>query len=180
MWRDQLRRAEQRRTTVAIAATTKVTTGRDTTTAANNAIVGDDLINTVMALKQQYQASPSLCWVMSRAITSVVRKIKDSQNRYMWEPSLQAGQPWLLLNYPVMMSEYAPSQSGISAGAYAAILGDFSKYCICDVEGEEDGPQIKRLDQLFSLTRQMGFQCERKCDAAHVLEEAFSRLIMHT
>jgi HK97 family phage major capsid protein len=156
-----------------------ISTSRDTTTAANNAITGDDLMNCVYSLKAQYQNNPATCWICSRFIALTWRKIKDSQNRYMWEPSIQIGQPPTMLNYPVRMSEYAPSQTSLVASTYAAILGVFSNYYIAEVEGDE-GMSIQRLDELYATKNQTGYIMRARLDGMAVLQEAFARLIMHS
>ena len=63
----------------------------------------DCLVQAVDALAPQYR--PNARWVMSRATAGVVRRLKEATtDRYLWEPSLQAGQPDYLLGYPVTIS----------------------------------------------------------------------------
>jgi HK97 family phage major capsid protein len=62
-------------------------------------IAGDSLIDVVYTLNSMYRARA--VWVMNSATTGVVRKIKDSDGQYLWQPGLQLGQPERLLGYPV-------------------------------------------------------------------------------
>jgi HK97 family phage major capsid protein len=69
-------------------------------------------------------------FLMNRSIKGKLLKIKDSQNRYIWQPSVVAGQPDLLFNYPVAVSDCMANEG---ANAYIAAFGDFKKaYTIVD------------------------------------------------
>lgn len=69
-------------------------------------------------------------FLMNRAIKNKLLKIKDSQNRYVWQPSVIAGQPDLLFGYPVVISDYMANEG---ANAYIAAFGDFEKaYTVVD------------------------------------------------
>ena len=72
-----------------------------------------------------------------------IRKLKDGQGQYLWQPSLTAGTPDTLLNRPVYTSAYAPI---IEAGAKTIAFGDFGYYWIADRQGRS----FKRLNELFA------------------------------
>jgi HK97 family phage major capsid protein len=61
-------------------------------------LAGDDLLTTIYTLNSMYRANAS--WVMNSNTTAVVRKLKDGNGQYHWQPGLQAGQPDRLLGYP--------------------------------------------------------------------------------
>lgn len=63
----------------------------------------DKVIDALYALKAPYRANAT--WFMSRAVTALARKLKDSDGQYQWQPSNQAGQPATLLGYPVAAFE---------------------------------------------------------------------------
>lgn len=65
---------------------------------------------------------------MRRSTVSALRKLKDSNGQYLWQPSLQAGQPDRLLGYEIYTSPYAPT---LAAGALSIAFGDFQSYWIC-------------------------------------------------
>lgn len=69
-------------------------------------------------------------FLMNRDIKGKLLKIKDSKNRYIWQPSVVLGQPDLLFGYPVAISDYMASEG---ENAFIAAFGDFKKaYTIVD------------------------------------------------
>lgn len=150
-----------------------VSTSRDVST-SNEAteIAADNLIECKYKLKGQYW--PKAQWVGHRDWVKRVFKLKDSEGQYLWQAGLQAGQPDRLLNFPVNMSELAPST--FTASQYVAVLGDFSQYWIADVLSM----LVQRLDELYAATSQTGFIVETHCDGMPVLAEAFVRSKMGT
>lgn len=160
---------------VFVASSQGINTDRDVQTTESAGILPNDLITLKYSLKQQYQNSPTLKWLMHRTVAQYIMQMKDSYGRYMWQPSIQLGQPDMLLNVPIIMSEYAPNT--FTSGQYIAMLGDFSWYHIADVQGEE-GLTVQRLDELYAVNNQVGFIGRTNCDGMPVLEEAFARLIL--
>ncbi|HEY9713248.1 MAG TPA: phage major capsid protein, partial [Chroococcales cyanobacterium] len=152
------------------ASTDGIDTSRDiasTNTAA--ALVPDGLIDALYGLKAQYQADAS--WVLHRLVVAQIRKMKDNYGQYLWQPSIQVGQPDMILGRPFYMSEYAPST--YTANAYIGMVGAFKAgYWILDAY--EAFMQV--LNELFSQTGQIGYISETYTEGAPVLAEAFVRL----
>jgi len=152
-----------------------IPTGRDVPTGTAATIKADDLISTLYSLKAQYQARAQ--WILHRLVVAVVRKLKDSNNNYIWTTALGPGPgglqatPEKLLDRPVNMSEYAPQT--VATGDYVAVLGDFSFYWISHALDM----QLQVLDQLYAETNQMGYIARKETDGMPVLSEAFARLI---
>ncbi len=69
-------------------------------------IVADTLIDMIYLLNSRYRMGAK--WIMNSATTGGVRKLKDTQNQYLWAPGLQPGQPAMLLGYPVSTWEQMP------------------------------------------------------------------------
>jgi HK97 family phage major capsid protein len=92
----------------------------------------DPLLDAVAALKTGYLAGAR--WLMARATLAAVRKLKEAtSDRYLWEPSLQAGVPSTLLGYPVTLDENMPA---IAASSLSIAFGDFQRgYLIVDRVG---------------------------------------------
>ena len=109
------------------------------TTSTAGDIKADELIELTYALKDGYKKNAS--FVLSSTTLSGIRKLKDGNGAYMWQPSLQAGQPDRLLGFPVYVSQYAPA---IAAGAYTVAFGDFQNYWIAD----RTGRTVRRADEL--------------------------------
>jgi HK97 family phage major capsid protein len=89
----------------------------------------DPLISLVFATKPAYRQNAS--WLMSPEVLSAVRKMKASlTGEFLWEPSLQPGQPSRLLGYPVFEDENLPA---LATGSLSVAFGDFQRaYTITD------------------------------------------------
>lgn len=86
------------------------------------AIDGDALIDLVYALNSRYRANAT--FVMNSATAGAVRKLKDTTNQYLWQPSLQAGEPDRLLGYAHRTWE---QMADIAGGALPIAFGDFRR-----------------------------------------------------
>lgn len=80
----------------------------------------DCLFDMIGAFKTGYLQNAT--WVTRREVVTLIRKLKDSQNRYLWEPSLQAGQPQMILGYPMLNAQDMPA---VGANSLSAAFGDF-------------------------------------------------------
>lgn len=91
----------------------------------------DVLIDLTLALNAAYRANA--VWFMSSSTAGVARKWKDQDGRYIWQDSLQAGEPAMLLGYPVEIDESMPS---IGTDSMSIAFGDFNRaYYIVDRPG---------------------------------------------
>jgi HK97 family phage major capsid protein len=79
------------------------------------------LIDLVHALKSGHRQGA--CWVMNSATLAVVRKLKDADGSFLWQPGLSEAQPNRLLGYPVVEAENMPD---IAANALPIAFGNFS------------------------------------------------------
>lgn len=139
------------------------------TAAANNAITADELISLVYALKSPYRRNAK--FLMNDATISVIRKLKDSNGAYLWQPSLQAGQPDRLLGYELYTSPYVPT---MAANAFTVAFGDFKNYWIAD----RSGRTVQRLNELYSTNGQVGFVATERVDGKVILPEGIQLLKM--
>lgn len=149
------------------ASDSGISTARDVATKSAE-ISMDDLFNMRYSLKAQY--IPGAKWVMHRDAVKAIAKLKDGTDSYLWQPSTQEGQPDRLLGLPVYMSEYAPNT--IASGNYAAVLGNFNYYWICD----GDSLVMQVLRELYAPNNQVGYLFDYFGDGAPVVDEAFARL----
>ena len=92
----------------------------------------DPLQDLIGAMKDQYLGNAQ--WLMRREVRTAVRKMKEAtSDRYLWEPSLQMGQPDRLLGYPVNIDQYVPT---IATDSLSLAFGDFREgYTIVDRVG---------------------------------------------
>jgi HK97 family phage major capsid protein len=128
----------------------------------------DGLIAAKYALKDAYRMKAN--WLFHRNAVEQVSKLKDGDGQYLWQPSVQAGQPDRLFNLPIVTSEFAPNT--FTTGLYVGLLGDFSFYWIVDSMDLE----IQRLVELYAETNQTGFIGRAFTDGQPVLAEAFARV----
>lgn len=135
----------------------------DTLTAA---VKSDDLISLVYALKRPYRRKAS--FILNDQTLASLRKLKDNNGAYIWQPSYQAGEPDRLLGYTVHTSAYAP--------ANAIAFGDYSYYNI----GDRGTRSFAELKELFAGNGMVGFVAKERVDGKLVLPEAVQILKLQT
>ncbi len=100
-------------------------------TAGSLVIAFDDLIDLQGGLKDAYEVNST--WAMNRRTKKDVRKLKDDEGQYLWQPSLQVGEPELLLGRPIINFEDMPD---VAANALAVAIADWAEtYQIVDRAG---------------------------------------------
>lgn len=139
------------------------------TNSSATAITVDNIIDLVYALKSPYRRNA--VFLMKDVTVSALRKLKDSNGAYLWQPSVQAGQPDRLLGYPLYTSPYAPA---VAADALPIAFGDFSNYWIADRMGRS----VQRLNELYAGNGQVGFLATERVDAKVILAEGIQLLQM--
>lgn len=122
------------------------------------AVKTDDVIDLVYALKRPYRKNAA--FIMNDKTLASLRKLKDNNGAYLWQPSYQAGEPDKVLGYTVYTSAYAPE------GAVA--FGDFKYYNI----GDRGSRSFKQLNELFAGNGMIGFVAKERVDGKLVLPEA--------
>ena len=138
-----------------------------TTSTAN--ISADDMINLVYSLKRPYRKNAS--FITNDQTLSTLRKLKDNNNAYIWQPSYQAGEPDRLLGYTLHTSAYVPT---IAAGKSVIAFGDYSYYNI----GDRGTRSLQELKELFAGNGMIGYVMKERVDGKLVLPEAVQLLQM--
>ena len=139
------------------------------TAASATAITSDELIDMQHSLKSGYRRKA--CWIMNDATISAIRKLKDGQGQYIWQPGIKEGSPDMLFNQRVLMSNYMPL---IATGNKVILYGDFSYYWLA----EREGRTLERLNELYAVTDQVGFKMTERLDGRLILPEAVKCLKM--
>ena len=123
----------------------------------------DPLQDLLGAFKDQYLQNAS--FVMRREVRTKIRKLKEAtSDRYLWEPSLQAGQPDRLLGYPVRIDQYIPA---ITTGSLSLAFGDFREaYTIVDRIG------VRTLRDPYTAKPYIRFYSTKRTGAGAVNTEA--------
>jgi HK97 family phage major capsid protein len=134
------------------------TGGGDVAATLTAAIKSDDLLDLVYALKRPYRKTAS--FILNDQILATVRKLKDNNGAYMWQPSYQAGEPDKILGYAVNTSAFAPEK--------AIAFGDYSYYNI----GDRGTRSIAELRELFAGNGMIAYVAKERVDGKLVLPEA--------
>ena len=123
----------------------------------------DPLQDLLGAFKDQYLQNAS--FAMRREVRTKIRKLKEAtSDRYLWEPSLQAGQPDRLLGYPVRIDQYIPA---ITTGSLSLAFGDFREaYTIVDRIG------VRTLRDPYTAKPYIRFYSTKRTGAGAVNTEA--------
>ena len=124
----------------------------------STAIKSDDMLDLVYALKRPYRKNAS--FIMNDKTLAQLRKLKDNNGAYIWQPSYQAGEPDKVLGYAVHTSAYAPEN--------AIAFGDYSYYNI----GDRGTRSFKQLNELFAGNGMIGYVAKERVDGKLILPEA--------
>ena len=91
----------------------------------------DALLDLVYALNRKWRQSAR--WLMNDLSAATVRKIKDGDGNYIWQPSFQQGEPPQLLGYP---TEFDDNMPDIASNQFPIAFGDFRRsYLVLDCRG---------------------------------------------
>lgn len=122
------------------------------------ALKADDILTLIGKLKRPYRKNAA--FIMHDSIVNQIRKFKDNNGAYIWQPSYQADEPDKLLGYNLYTSPYAPEN--------AIAFGDFSYYNI----GDRGPRSFKQLNELFAGNGMIGFVAKERVDGKLILPEA--------
>ena len=150
-----------------LAATGGAQTG--VTAASGTALTMDEIMDLFYSLRAPYRKNA--VFIMNDSTIKAIRKLKNNNGDYLWQPSVQAGQPDRLLNRPLYTSAFMPE---IEAGAKTILFGDLGYYWVADRQGRS----FKRLNELYAPTGQVGFLASERVDGKVILPEAIKVLAM--
>lgn len=139
------------------------------TAASATAITADEIINLVYSLKRPYRKNAK--FIMNDQTIAALRKLKDNNGAYLWQPSLQAGEVDRLFGYEVYTSPYVPT---IATGKPVIAFGDFSYYNI----GDRGTRSFAELKELYAGNGMVGFVAKERVDGKLILPEAVQILKM--
>ncbi len=130
------------------------------------ALKADDVLGLIYELKRPYRKNAS--FIMNDKTVAQIRKFKDNNGAYLWQPSYQAGEPDRILGYSVHTSEYVPEN--------AITFGDYSYYNI----GDRGTRSFKQLTELFAGNGMIGYVAKERVDGKLILPEAVQILKLKT
>ena len=116
------------------------------------------MLNLVYALKRPYRKTAS--FILNDQTLAVLRKLKDNNGAYIWQPSYQTGEPDRLLGYAVHTSAYAPTN--------AIAFGDYKYYNI----GDRGTRSFAELRELFAGNGMVAYLAKERVDGKLIMPEA--------
>lgn len=119
----------------------------------------DNAIDLYYSVPAPYRRNAA--WLIADAALAGIRKLKDTTGQYLWAPSVQVGQPDLLLGRPVHGSAFLTAPA---AAATSAVFGDMSAYWVRIV----NGLRIERSDQALFGSDQIAFRGVIRADGGLV------------
>ena len=135
--------------------------------AASANITFDDVMDLYYSLRAPYRNKAT--WILNDSTVKAIRKLKDKNDNYIWQPSLREGEPDKILNRPYKTSIHVPE---LAAGNRVIAFGDYSYYWIADRQGRS----FKRLNELYAKTGHVGFLAMERVDGKLILPEAVKTL----
>lgn len=118
----------------------------------------DDILDLIYKLKRPYRKNAS--FIMNDATLAQIRKLKDNNGQYLWQPSYQANEPDKILGYNIRTSAFAPTD--------AIAFGDYKYYNI----GDRGSRSFKQLNELFAGNGMIGYVAKERVDGLLILPEA--------
>ena len=125
------------------------------------AFTADNLIDLYYSVIAPYRASNSCAWLMRDATVAAIRKLKDTTNQYLWQPSMQVGSPETLLGKPIYAD---PNVAAVAATAKSVLFGDMSTYFVRMV----NDIRFERSDDYAFNTDLVTFRCILRADGVLV------------
>ena len=135
----------------------------------------DDVFKLYYALKAPYRAKAN--FLCNEATLLQLMLLKDKNDNYLWKPGLDIGKPDTILGHQIYTSTYMPAIEGVAAndaGKKVLLFGDFSYYWVAD----RTNRTMRRLNELYAMTDQVGFVGTQRVDGKLILPEAMKVLGM--
>jgi HK97 family phage major capsid protein len=154
---------------VFIASSRGISTARDINTGSATGITYNGLVNTKMSLKSQYLNAKTK-WFFHRDAVALIMKLVDENFRPLLNFNTLPDMPTQLLQHEVIMSEYVPNT--YTDGLYCGLFGNPEYYAIAN----SLQVTVKKAEELYAETAQVGFFIACESDGMPMLEEPFSRM----
>lgn len=141
----------------------KTAGGKYSVEIASEKITADDILTLIYTLRRPYRRRAS--FIMNDATLASVRKLKDGNGAYIWQPSYREGEPDRICGYTAHTSAFAPK---LEAGKGGIAFGDYGYYNI----GDRGTRSLQLLRELFAGNGMVGFVCKERVDGLLILPEA--------
>lgn len=134
-------------------------------------LTSDNILDLIYSLRRPYRKNAS--FILNDQTLAAIRKLKDANQAYIWQPSYQAGEPDRLCGYAIHTSAYCPT---LEAGKSGIAFGDFSYYNI----GDRGTRSFQELRELFAGNGMVGYVAKERVDGKLILPEAVKILSCKT
>ena len=148
---------------------TSLTPSAGNTTANAQTVHFDNIYKLYYSLKAPYRRKAA--FLCNETLLLQLMLIKDKNDNYIWKPGLEVGKPDTILGRPIYTSGYMPAITGNATqdkNKKVLLFGDFSYYWIADRQNRT----LKRLNELYAVTDQVGFIGTQRVDGKLILPEA--------
>lgn len=144
-------------------------TASGNTTDNATTVTFDNLYHLYYSLKSPYRRKAS--FLCNETLILKLMTLKDGMGNYIWKPGLEVGKPDTILGRPIHTSSYMPGLTGTASqdkNKKVLLFGDFTYYWIADRQSRT----LKRLNELYAVTDQVGFIGTQRVDGKLILPEA--------
>ena len=139
------------------------------TAASEDSITADEVLDLIYSLARPYRTNA--VFLTNDSTLAMLRKLKDGNGQYIWQPSLTAGEPDRLLGYSIYTSPFIPS---IGAGQPVAAIANLDYYYVAD----RGVRSFAVLNELYAMNGQVGYKATERVDGKLILPEAVKLLKM--
>ena len=156
---------------------TSLTPSAGNTTANAQTVHFDNIYKLYYSLKSPYRRKAS--FLCHETLLLQLMLIKDRNDNYIWKPGLEVGKPDTILGHAIHTSGYMPAIIGNATAdknKKVLLFGDFSYYWIADRQNRT----LKRLNELYAVTDQVGFIGTQRVDGKLILPEAMQVMALGT
>ena len=154
---------------------TSLTATAGNTTKDATSVHFDNIYKLYYSLKSPYRRKAA--FLCNETLLLQLMLLKDGNDNYIWKPGLEVGKPDTILGRPIYTSGYMPAIEGTATkdkGKKVLLFGDFSYYWIADRQNRT----LKRLNELYAVTDQVGFIGTQRVDGKLILPEAMQVMAM--
>ena len=119
--------------------------------ASTGGVSYDNIVDLVESLDPAYGGGNGLKFMGHQSVRKALRKLKDGQNRPLWEPSLQVGMADSLLGYPFVLNN---DMATVAQSSKSLLFGNIRQAYVIRVV---KGLTVLRLTERYADYLQVGF-----------------------
>ena len=140
--------------------------------AATGGVSFDNLIDLIEALDPAYGGGEGLKFMGHQSVRKAIRKLKDGQGRYLWEPSVKEGVPNQVQGYPFILNNDMPT---LAASSKSLLFGNIRDAYLIRIVRDM---QTMRLQERYADFLQVGFLAFERADGT--LQDANAVRVLQT